>query len=101
MEVNSTFPLWSIIVTIVIFIVPIIWGIIKMHFKQEEMRKDIIRQDKEMALIKETVMVVKKDIEDKLDRHKTANDLKLMQINDVSVKTMTLVELLVKDQIKK
>jgi hypothetical protein len=108
MSINYTLPLWSVIMTIAIFLMPIVWGLIKMHFKQIEMRKDILRQDQEMTLmnkemtfIKESVMIIKKDIEDKLDRHKTSNDSKLMDINNISVKTMTLVELLVQDKIKK
>jgi len=101
MNINYSIPLWTIILTLFLFIVPIIWGLIRMYFNQIQMKKDILRQDKEIASVKEGMIIIKKDIEDKLDRHKQATDEKLSKINDVTIKTYTLVELLVGDKIKK
>lgn len=44
---------------------------------------------------------LKKDIENKLDRHKNATDNQLAALNNTMIATKTMVELLVGDRIKK
>lgn len=101
MDINYSFPLWTIILTLVLFIVPIIWGLIRMYFNQIQMKEDILRQDKEITSVKDGMITIKKDIEYKLDRHKQATDEKLSKINDITVETHTLVKLLVDNKINK
>jgi cell division protein FtsB len=97
MNVNYTIPLWSILT----FIIPVIWGLIRMYFNQIQMKKDIVKQEEDNIALRDNIMGIKKEIEDKLDRHKQATDAKLEAINSISIETRTLVKLLVDNKIVK
>lgn len=90
MDINYTLPLWTIIVAIV----PIIWTMIKMFFKQGN-HSILIEQNKV------DTANLKRDLESKLDRHKNENDTKLTELTKTSIETNTLVKLLVDNKIKK
>ncbi len=90
MNVNYSIPLWQIL----LLLITISWAIIKMFFKQSN-HSILIEQNKLDTLN------LKKDLESKLDRHKTENDLKLTELTKTSIETNTLVKLLVEDKIKK
>ena len=101
MDITFTLPLWGIIVLIVTTGTPVIWGLISMYFKQQNMNNEIKSVKNEQVHQEKTIVSLKKDIEDKLDKHKTATDNKLHEINNIAVETKTLVQLLVQDKIKK
>ncbi len=89
MEVNYGIPIWGVIIVLI----PIAWGMIKMFFKQNN-------HSEELKAHKDDIKSIKKDLEDKIDRHKIANDASLKEINNIVVETKTLVKLLVDDKLK-
>lgn len=101
MEINPTFPLWTVILTIIPFILGIIWALIKMFFNQKATHNRVTAVIEDMKHHENKVDNLKKDLENKLDRHKIANDNKLSEMNNTMIATKTLVELLVQDKIKK
>lgn len=89
MEVTYSIPIWQIL----LFIIAVGWALIKMFFKQKT-------HTIELASHKDDIKSIKKDLEEKIDRHKIANDQSLKEINNIVVETKTLVQLLVQDKIK-
>lgn len=120
--IGKEIPLWGIIATLITLGVPIIWGIISMHFGQKanetmfiNLKNSVDTQmedfkdthNKEITTIKQdmhsqekAISTFKKDIEEKLDKHKLATDIKLGTIGESVVRTETLVRLLVDNKLK-
>jgi len=112
LTIDYTIPLWGIIVFLISTLGPTIWGLITMYFLGKENRKEInslktsyddsIKALKQELYFQETAInAFKKDIEDKLDKHKIATDVRLSNINDGIIETKTLVKLLVENRITK
>jgi hypothetical protein len=59
-----------------------------------------VKLENELLHQEKTINNFKKEINEKLDAHKTATDLKLTSINNTLIETKTLVSLLVNDRIK-
>lgn len=100
MEINYTLPVWTVVVAIITIAIPIIWSLIKMYFNYTNLKDQIKNMQVHIEFQEKSIATIKKDIEDKLDRHKTSNDQRLMEINNTMIATKTLVELLVADKIK-
>lgn len=123
---DYTIPIWGVIVFVVI---PVALILLKMFITQGVHNDKIKLQDKQMILMEKTykeridaiensnklsideikkdlhsqektLSNLKKDIEEKLDKHKIATDSKLSSINDSVIETKTLVKLLVENRIK-
>ena len=90
MEVNYTLPLWTIIISVFIIILPIIWSLIKMYFTQNSLKEDIrgLKTDGHYQ-------------DKNIDTLKLTTENKLSEMNAILIATKTLVELLVQDKIKK
>lgn len=101
MQVNYVFPLWSIIMTLICIILPVVWSLIKMYFKQIALSEKIKAVENKALSQDNAIIHFKKDIEDKLDRHKFATDTKLGELNNIMVEVNTMTKLLVGDKIKK
>lgn len=120
--IDYKIPLWGIISTLVLLVAPMAWSIITMFFglksntkelvllkkSHDEQIKDLEKShDDQIKGIKDeiyhqerAISSFKKDIEEKLDKHKHATDQKLSSINDITVETRTLVKLLVDNKLK-
>lgn len=94
-------PIWGIITSGIIFLVPIVWAIIKMFFRVDLHNSRIKNTEDNIKLIETNMLKMKGDIEDKIDRHKIETNVRLTEINNTGIATKTLVELLVNNKIKK
>lgn len=109
--IDYKIPLWGIVSTFVIVIIPVAWGLINNHFSLKANTKEIsdlkVSHDTQIKQItdemyhhEKAIDNLRKDIELKLDEHKHATDQKLSSINDIMIETKTLVRLLVDDRLK-
>lgn len=120
--IDTTIPLWGIITLLVTLGLPLTWAIITMWFNIKQGEKDLslhkeshklelieLREASRLAITKleqdmfhqeKFINGFKKDIEEKLDRHKLATDTKLNDMNELMVETKTLVKLLVDNKLK-
>ena len=112
MEVNYVVPLWSIIITLVPFLIGGIWALITMFFNAKATYRRVVALETMQKTYEITIVnlekdhqdktdTLKKDLEAKLDRHKTATDSKLSEMNNILVEIRTMVNLLMSDKIKK
>lgn len=111
-----------VVVTLVVTSIPIIWGAINVYFGlkankvqvmtlknsidtqmqdfKETHNKEITSIKQDMHSQEKAINTFKKDIEEKLDKHKLATDMKLGSIGESVVRTETLVRLLVDNKLK-
>lgn len=121
--IDYNIPVWGIITTVLSIVIIIIYPLFATYFTVQNHKRTIVNHKNKFEDINdkledakihfdETIKVIenknsselsnlKKDIEDKLDRHKNATDNKLSELNNTMIATKTMVELLVGDRIKK
>lgn len=98
--IDYKIPLWGIISTFIIIVVPVVWALINNHFSLKANTKEIAKIENEMYYQEKAINSLRKDLEQKLDDHKKATDEKLSSINATAIETKTLVKLLVDNKLK-
>lgn len=99
-QFDAVIPVWGLIVLAVPFITWIIVMIFTHKSKISSLEASRKEMKTELSSQEKSITSFKKEIEDKLDKHKISTDSKLNEINTNMVATKTLVELLVANRIK-
>lgn len=93
-------PPTHVVVILIPFLITAVWALITMFFNNKNNRKSIDKLEKEMYYQERAIDTFKKEIDEKLDKYKTATDNKLGNISENIAETKTLVKLLVENKIK-